>query len=195
MTLAFDASKLFFTADTHFGHAAIIEHSKRPYRNVEQMNDALVQNWNDTVSRNSIVFHLGDVGFTKPHDLAIILSQLHGKIHLVPGNHDNAWPAWFRAAGYFKPQPGLLEIDAVEGEGTKQRITLCHYALRTWNQHHHKAWQLHGHSHGSLTPIGRQMDVGVDPNELKPVSYEQVKAQLGVLPPHENDHHRIQELI
>lgn len=50
----------FFTSDTHFGHANIIRFCKRPFENVEEMNEALIENWNKVVSDDDTVFHLGE---------------------------------------------------------------------------------------------------------------------------------------
>lgn len=53
-------------------------------------------------------------------------------------------------------------------------ITLCHYAMRVWNKSHFNAWQLYGHSHGNLSPLGKQYDVGVDNNDFNPISLEKL---------------------
>lgn len=56
----FDPEHTFFTSDTHFGHANIINLCKRPFRDVNHMNDMLVENWNSVITDDDIVFHLGD---------------------------------------------------------------------------------------------------------------------------------------
>lgn len=52
----------FFTADTHFDSARSLDLSLRPYKNVKSMNKAIVRNWNKTVGKNDMVYHLGDFG-------------------------------------------------------------------------------------------------------------------------------------
>jgi calcineurin-like phosphoesterase family protein len=47
--------------------------------------------------------------------------------------------------------------------------------MRTWNCSCHNAWNIHGHSHNNLKPIGKQMDAGVDTHNFKPWSFEEVK--------------------
>lgn len=49
-----------------------------------------------------------------------------------------------------------------------QLYVLCHYPFRTWNQKSKKSINLHGHSHGKLTPETRQYDVGVDAQDFFP---------------------------
>jgi calcineurin-like phosphoesterase family protein len=56
-----------------------------------------------------------------------------------------------------------------------QLIVVCHYAMRAWAASHYSSWQLFGHSHGQLEPVGKQWDIGVDNNDFKPVSLEEIK--------------------
>ena len=77
---------VFVTSDTHFGHANIIKYCNRPFDSVEEMDEALVQNWNSVVKAGDKVYHLGDVTMTsKALD---IMSRLNGRKVLIRGNHD-----------------------------------------------------------------------------------------------------------
>ena len=75
--------KVFFTADLHFGHNNIIKHCKRPFQSVDDMDDALIDNWNAVVSNKDTVYICGDVGMCKPDKLLRILWRLNGAKHLV----------------------------------------------------------------------------------------------------------------
>jgi predicted phosphohydrolase len=79
---------IFFTADTHFGHANVIKYAKRPFASAHDMNMELVRRWNEVVQPKDTVYHLGDVGLCPPNSLQRILERLNGTIHLVIGNHD-----------------------------------------------------------------------------------------------------------
>lgn len=188
MTQRFQADDVFFTSDTHFFHRGIIDACRRPFRDVEHMNSALLENWNRVVPNHGLVFHLGDVSFGKTVDTFALIGQLNGRIILIEGNHDKKLPVSIR--GRFEAVCPFLEIDIEEGGGTCQRISLMHYAMRVWNRHHYGAWHLHGHSHGSLAPIGKAIDVGVDAQDYRPISYWLVKSQMQKRDVHAVDHHR-----
>jgi calcineurin-like phosphoesterase family protein len=81
-------SNVWFTSDTHFGHARIIELSNRPFRDVQHMNEMLVKNWNDKVAPDDHVYHLGDVALGSFADSIAYVGRLNGIKHLVVGNHD-----------------------------------------------------------------------------------------------------------
>ena len=50
----------FFTSDHHFGHRRIIDYCGRPYAHVDEMDEALIANWNARVGHSDVVYHLGD---------------------------------------------------------------------------------------------------------------------------------------
>ena len=49
-----------YISDLHFGHANILKFDNRPFRNTEEMETALIENWNSTVSAGDITYILGD---------------------------------------------------------------------------------------------------------------------------------------
>ena len=54
---------IYFTADTHFGHYNVIRFCDRPFASAEEMDKAMIQNWNDRVTGNDTVYILGDMFF------------------------------------------------------------------------------------------------------------------------------------
>jgi len=78
----------WFTADTHFSHTNIIKYASRPFRNIEEMNQTLIENWNALVAKNDLVFFLGDFGMGTTEHLLEINQQLNGKKICIRGNHD-----------------------------------------------------------------------------------------------------------
>ena len=169
---------IYFTSDLHFGHDAVIEYCQRPFKSLEHMEAALIENWNDTIRAGDDVYVLGDFSLAKPERTLDVLRQLNGNIYLVRGNHDRG--AKGRVKGRFVWIKDLYELKVRDErvKGGKQRIVLCHYALLTWPAMHHGAWSLHGHSHGSLrdSPTAKRLDVGVDCHNYRPISYEEVRS-------------------
>ena len=51
---------IYFTADTHFGHCNVIRFCDRPFASAEEMDEAMIQNWNERVTGNDTVYILGD---------------------------------------------------------------------------------------------------------------------------------------
>jgi calcineurin-like phosphoesterase family protein len=81
--------EIWVVSDTHFNHENIIRYSNRPFDNVHHMNETMVENWNKIVKPEDIVYHLGDVYFSKKPDSTMILSRLNGRKRLILGNHDD----------------------------------------------------------------------------------------------------------
>ena len=65
-------------------------YDKRPFRDVTEMNEALIKNWNRAVGPSDTVYHLGDVSILRPEKTRDILDSLNGKIFLIRGTHDKA---------------------------------------------------------------------------------------------------------
>ena len=87
---------IYFIADTHFYHENIIKYCNRPFKNSKQMNEYIVNKWNSVVTKDDIVYHLGDAGFGSTDELKELVGRLNGTKILIRGNHDykrgiNGW--------------------------------------------------------------------------------------------------------
>lgn len=171
---------IHFVSDTHWGHANIIKYSNRPFNSVEEMNEALIQNWNERVGQYDIVYHLGDFAFLPYDALKRTARRLNGTKHLILGNHDKT---------IIQSQNDLLSSGTfasiqnyVELRHAGEFFCLFHYGQRVWNKSHRGSIHLYGHSHGSLPPFGKSVDVGVDCKEItadyRPVSVDEVIAYM-----------------
>jgi calcineurin-like phosphoesterase family protein len=162
---------LFFTSDQHFGHGGARGLFKRPFATTAEMDAAMTARWNEAVGADDEVWHLGDFAVRQPAARSgELLDALAGTKHLIVGNNDS------------RPTTGLAGWASVqhyaelEVEGTW--LILCHYPLRTWNRIGRGALNLHGHSHGRLAPLLRQVDVGVDLWDFRPVTLGQIRERL-----------------
>lgn len=157
----------WFTGDEHLGHANIIKYCDRPFKSVEEMDEEIIKRHNEVVCSDDEVYHMGDFCMGKDYEkFDNYRKRLNGHHYFLLGNHDT-WYSTFFSQIYL---PYLIE-KKIEG----QDIVMCHYAMRVWNKSHHGSWQLYGHSHGELSPIGRQLDVGVDTHNFYPYSYVEIK--------------------
>ncbi|MDX7952862.1 metallophosphoesterase [Lichenihabitans sp. Uapishka_5] len=173
---------MFFTSDHHFGHRAIIELCARPFADVDEMNETMVNRWNRAVGRHDEVWHLGDFGFRGGGDLKReIFDRLNGRKRLVIGNHDNGATL---ALPWSAPP---VHLAVVQSAG--KRIVMCHYGLRVWPGLHHGAIHLYGHSHGKLPGNSLSLDVGVDAWDFRPASIEEIREHLGNLPAYADPEH------
>lgn len=80
--------KTFLIADTHFNHTNIIKYCNRPFKDINEMNETLIKNWNEVISKDDLVYHLGDFGFFNNDELKELLKLLNGTKILLLGNHD-----------------------------------------------------------------------------------------------------------
>lgn len=177
-------SKVWFSADTHFGHTNIIDLAKRPFLSVEKMDSELVDHWNTVVGIKDVVYFLGDLTFKGREKGSLYLKALHGRKHLIYGNHDsNA----IRSLPYWESVSGYTEVNL---NGT--RIILCHYPILSWNGMHHGSMHLHGHCHNNIPSSSQRLDVGVDAWAYYPVSLPEILARAKNLPKHvfPEDHHQ-----
>lgn len=83
-----DYSRTFLFADPHFYHKNIIGYENRPFKDVYEMNDVIIENWNAVVKKQDKVFLAGDISFGNKIVTEAIINQLNGNITMIYGNHD-----------------------------------------------------------------------------------------------------------
>jgi len=109
----------WFTADQHYGHTNIIKYCNRPFKNIEEQDEALIKNHNDVVDENDDVYIIGDFAFRNVREYS---NKLKGKLHLIIGNHDKAS---LKEKNCFE---SIKQYDIIN-IGNKP-VVLCHYAMR-----------------------------------------------------------------
>ena len=184
-----DGSKIFFTSDSHYFHENIIKFCDRPFKDVEEMNHKLIENWNNKVPHDGLVFHLGDFAWGGYDQWKSIRDQLNGEIILIKGNHDikNMTATAEEELFKFSTQQMLIEIEG-------RKVYLNHYPFLcyagTYRDPKGLVFQCFGHCHSGPekkgTDIPRlvhtfptQYDVGVDNNNYEPISWNEVNEKIG----------------
>jgi calcineurin-like phosphoesterase family protein len=167
---------VYVTSDNHFGHSGARTLYRRPFASVADMDRQMIARWNALVKPHDEIWHLGDFAVHQtPERVASLLSELHGRKHLVAGNNDDAGVTG--CAGWMSVQ-AYAEV-TFDG----RMFVLCHYPFRTWRNMGKGGINLHGHSHGRLKPQTRQFDVGVDVWDFQPVSFAVLAGRTKARPP------------
>ncbi len=173
----------FFVSDLHLGHENILK--ERPmFHTVEEMDEALIANWNKKVHKNDAVYILGDFSYRSKMPVREYLERLKGKKHLILGNHDSDW---LKQAQYEELSAHFVSIDSlITFKRNKLRITLCHYPMLEWSGSRYASaggsYLIHGHIHNSKNEIydyiqknqPTALNCGVDINNFEPVTFEEL---------------------
>jgi len=166
---------VFFTSDLHLGHGNIIKHCTRPFRNVDEMDAALIANWQARVADADTVYILGDLFFRSAYEHTAVLKQLTGVKHLIIGNHDKNWMKKVSLPDYFASVTPALKITH---EGKK--LFLCHCPVLEFNAD----YLIHGHVHNNRSDenwpkfkaLENALNAGVEINNYMPVTFDELKA-------------------
>ncbi|GJE52699.1 hypothetical protein GOFOIKOB_5773 [Methylobacterium tardum] len=169
----------YVISDTHFGHAGMLSERMgrpRPFGSVEEMDEHVVSAWNNRVTRNDRVIHIGDFayGCSLAHARSIF-DRLAGHKTLVRGNHEQR--------GERLPwQGGIHDVMrvSIQDRGMPEPVDLwlSHYAHLSWPDLHRGRIHLFGHSHGAIPPTARACDVGVDCWRFRPVTVPEIQELL-----------------
>lgn len=189
--------EVWFTSDLHFGHANIIKYCNRPFDSVDEMNEALITYWNETVAPTDHVWVLGDVFMGKKAETMPLAKRLHGEKFLIPGNHDGCHPMFssehkeskqnrylkacreFYEVGFIVCKP---QYDSMTFRPGAPDVNVCHFPYEgdshdedryeQWRPQDRGLWQLCGHVHDAWKVNGRSINVGTDVWNYRPVNRE-----------------------
>lgn len=180
-------AKTYFISDTHFNHKNIIKYCNRPFKDVDEMNKVLIENWNNTVTDYDTIFHLGDVALTNEREMKEIIPKLKGKKFLIRGNHDKKSKEFFRSVGFGMMPENPLKLN-------KEKLILSHKPLA--DTEIPKGYvNIHGHIHNNplhkINPTINKaeypenlyseklhINVSVDVIDFKPISLEEVLKKI-----------------
>ena len=159
----------FVISDLHLGHANICKFLRsdgitkvRPWDNPDEMNEALIENWNRVVSPNDVVYNLGDVVINRRY--LELLPRLNGDQRLILGNHDIFHHDDY--SKYFSRIHGSLKLD---------NYILSHYPVHVDSITQWCTENIHGHIHEKDIPDARYYNVSVENINYTPVSLDELK--------------------
>lgn len=182
---------IWFSSDHHFYHNNVIRYCSRPYSSVEEMNEALVRNWNDVVRPDDIVYYLGDFSMAF-RSVELFTNRLMGHKILICGNHDFCHPAHKRSRNEANRalwtqkylDNGWAEVHTyieydIPGVAKVNMMHLPYYdEFGKYEAHRMKddgRWLFCGHVHEKWKTKDKMINVGVDVWDYKPVHIDEIK--------------------
>jgi calcineurin-like phosphoesterase family protein len=170
---------LFPTHISHFNHANILNFTDsntglkvRPqFDTVDQMNEYMMDMWNETVAPGDTIYHLGDVvyGDDSQEWMKKNWNKLNGSKRLIVGNHDDI--KFLSPGGFFKKVYMWRMFP-------EHRLLLSHVPLHSSSLERGAPGQginmlnVHGHIHQNSSPEGPYYNVSVENIAYTPVNIE-----------------------
>ncbi len=167
-----------YIGDLHFGHANVIRFDNRPFKDRDEMDRTLIQNWNYRVQVDDDVYILGDLCYRAGNTPDWYLNQLRGRKHLVIGNHDWSIINDEKAMSYFETVDKIMTIKDGDYD-----VVLCHYPMAQWNGAHRGYWHIYAHIHSGrddpysyMVQKGTALNAGCMINNYMSVSFKELIA-------------------
>jgi calcineurin-like phosphoesterase family protein len=190
---------IYFSSDWHLGHANIIKYDGRPFKDVEEMDLAIITNVTEQLKKGDTLYYLGDFGMTRSrndmegHMKALALTGAN--LFFIKGNHDktDTLRLYQRYGTYLGEQKKIkIPLSYLGNTPDVQEIVLNHYAMRVWDKSHRGTWHLYGHSHHSLPDLEDSLsfDVGINGWDYKLVSFAEVQQKMAKKKYKPIDHHK-----
>ena len=177
-----DQHRVFFSGGHHFFHKNVIKFCNRPFTDVREMNNCMINNWNSIVRNDDTVFYLGDFSFGGQKVTQAMLERLNGKKFICLGDHDQIISK--KCRNYFEAVEDMIFL-TVESQNKLYGIFMTHWLSKTWPKSHYGSYHCHGHSHSGMDQYaqkeGKIVDVGVDnvskykPGFYGPISFEEIQ--------------------
>lgn len=142
------SQNIFVTSDLHFCHDRDFLYKPRGFNNIFDHDEKIVENWNEIVKPNDLVYILGDL-MLKNNQLGLeYINRLNGFKYIILGNHDTD----ARQGLYLNYIHNLVDITyAFIIQEHKYQFYLSHYPTKVGNYDdeitHKKFYSLCGHTH------------------------------------------------
>ena len=181
---------IWWTSDPHFMHKNVIRFCDRPFANTDEMDAALVANYNKYVKEDDTLIFVGDLSLGKKNRIRPILNSIKCKNKiLVQGNHDTK--------GALPRDCFTLIVNRMSVMIAGHVVIVSHYPFKwPWWKHtlmmlkgrkpryrdrrpsDNGHFQIHGHTHSSEKQVKRMIHVGVDAWNYKPVSNDEIAQMI-----------------
>jgi len=193
----------WMTSDLHFGHSNVLEYSNRPFKDVEEMKETIIANWNKVVKPEDLCIFVGDIFFYHSKEqMKETLARMHGRKILVKGNHDQDHRTMM-SVGF------ELSVESMDMMIAGEKVHFSHYPFRMgkwlsrwvktkakvkmimrwfgiptkpifFEKYHSRRpidngqFLIHGHTHSTHKINGKAIHVGCDAWKYKPVNIQEI---------------------
>lgn len=152
-----NSGRILFMSDIHYNHTNIIRHSSRPFKDVQKMNEHILQEIRSRVTPEDTLFDLGDMTWQlTPDQICEFLDTIPTRnFYKIMGNHDR-YGIYYGSSGVdvrskIKMICDILDIQVESWKtGKTYMVTMSHYPMISWNHKPHGSIHLHGHCHGNI---------------------------------------------
>lgn len=159
-------TKTWVIADPHFGHWGVCKFLRedgsplRPWNDPDEMDEALVANWNSVVDDRDRVYLLGDVCINRK--AIATLYRLKGRKVLVKGNHDI-----FNMSDY-APHFDDIRAYVVKKAHDGRKVIMSHIPIHPDSVGRFGV-NIHGHLHAGKIDDDRYICVSVEHTNFTPL--------------------------
>ncbi len=154
--------RVWYTSDSHLGHDNIRAYCERPFSSCREMDEYLIEKWNEAVKPEDTIYHIGDFAFGGFHNIVYYLKKLNGKKILIKGNHDRSIQSMLKA-GFDEVYSEKIEVIQGLTVEFRHKPRPCAVDL-----------QICGHIHRHFKVKGNIVNAGCDVWDFRPITFEQI---------------------
>lgn len=154
---------IWVCSDLHLQHKNIIHLCRPQFKTIEEHDEYIIKQFNNTVGKDDLVYILGDVGFTPKDSLTQLVKRLHGRKILIVGNHDRLNPCQYQSMGFIEVIRHPVYYN--------NNIILSHLPIKEAFESD-TVINIHGHIHQHKFTLPNYFNVNIELNDYKPINME-----------------------
>ena len=157
--------KTYIISDTHFYHQNVIMYENRPFENIKQMHEQIIENWNSVINKDDKVFILGDFSFGTKEMSQTVFRKLRGNKILIMGNHDRRKSiSWWYDVGFKE----VYKYPVVYNN----HFILSHEPMMSVPTAY---MNIHGHIHSKSKKNEKYFNVSCEVLNYTPINFEEIR--------------------